>query len=342
MMAGWEPVHIVLALLVMSFIFIKLLLTKLQIQKGFWALFTERVLFAFIFTLIGVTIGYYLFNSSGTSPVAGLQLLWNPLQIATGQRVMTQKCNKCHSLERAFLANKDENDWRETVQRMADLDYPNISKGDVEQISSYLIANQQQREKKRDHRKNGKNLVARKCVICHDLERVFKADKTAQQWRKTLDTMVEFLGVSNFLSSQEKNDIIIFLSSRQSSTMEAATISSEEKIARALVARKCSAGCHALDRVLRVQKTQQQWMETIESMEAMSGDPNFLSENEEKMIVEWLLQQKNSSSQEDEARLTSTEAVHALVSSKCKVCHNIKTLFQENNSERVNFSGKTK
>ncbi|XCN73579.1 MAG: hypothetical protein Q3M24_02160 [Candidatus Electrothrix aestuarii] len=324
MMAGWEPVHIVLALLVVTFILIKLLLIKLQVQKGFWLLFIGRILFAFIFTLIGVTIGYCLFNSSEARSVAGLQqLLWNPLRVTTGQGGMAKKCSKCHSLERVFLADKNENDWRETVQRMADLDYPNISQGDVEQITSYLIVNQQQRGKKRDHRKNGKNLIARKCVICHDLERVFRAKKTTQEWTKTIDTMVGFLGVSNFLSLQEKNDIIIFLSTRQSSTMKATSISGEEKIARALVARKCSAGCHALDRVLRVQKTPQQWMETVESMEAMSGDPDFLSESEEKMIVEWLLQQKHSSSQEAEAGLDSPEAMHALVSNKCKACHNM-------------------
>ncbi|WLE95411.1 MAG: hypothetical protein QTN59_12035 [Candidatus Electrothrix communis] len=63
-------------------------------------------------------------------------------------------------------------------------------------------------------------------------------------------------------------------------------------MAEALVARKCSAGCHALDRVLRVDKNPQQWRETVESMEAMTGDPNFLSEQEKNVIINWLLHRK--------------------------------------------------
>ncbi|MCI5137744.1 MAG: hypothetical protein D3922_04860, partial [Candidatus Electrothrix sp. AR1] len=71
-------------------------------------------------------------------------------------------------------------------------------------------------------------------------------------------------------------------------------LSSKAKMAEALVARKCSAGCHALDRVLRVEKNPLQWRETVESMEAMTGDPKFLSEQEKDIIIDWLLHRKPS------------------------------------------------
>ncbi|WP_339136482.1 MAG: hypothetical protein WGN25_01195 [Candidatus Electrothrix sp. GW3-4] len=254
---------------------------------------------------------------------------------------MGGKCSKCHSLERVFLDFKEAKDWQQTVQRMAVLDYPNISQADVEQITAYLLEQQQRREQNTDRQKIGKNLVTRKCGICHDLSRVFRADKTVLEWEKTVDNMVAFLGVSNFLSTQERNDIITFLSSRQNRKRQGKP-PSEEKMAEALVARKCSAGCHALDRVLRVEKKPQQWLETVESMEAMTGDPTFLSEQEKEIIVDWLLHRKRPvTSQEEAVRSEGTEDVHTLISSKCTACHDLEKLFQGRIKKGTPFPGET-
>lgn len=327
MMSVWEAVHIVLALLLLALILIKLFLIKLHVQSSFRLILIGTVLFGFIFVLIGVTVGYYIFNSSETRAAGEMKMRWTLRTVASDQILMERKCSKCHSIERIFLSFKDGKDWQQTVQRMAELDYPNISKGDVERITDYLIEEQRRREKSTDRRKTGENLVSRKCRICHDLGRVFSANKTAQEWEETIDNMIELLGVSNFLSTQQKNDIILFLSSRQGSRIQS-KLSSKAKMAEALVARKCSAGCHALDRVLRVEKDPQQWRETVESMEAMTGDPNFLSEQEEDIVINWLLHRNRPFLQEKMVNLEAPEDVHTLISSKCIACHDLEKFFQ--------------
>lgn len=326
-MSAWEAVHIVLALLLLALILIKLFFIKLHVQSDFRLILAGTLVFGFIFILIGVTIGYYIFNPSGVRSPSELKTTWTTQHAVPGYSLMSRKCNKCHSLERIFLTYKDKKDWEQTVQRMAELDYPHMSKADIEQITTYLIQQQQRRAERTDPRKNGKNLVSRKCGICHDLARVFRANKTVLEWEKTVEDMVELLGVSNFLSTREKNDIILFLTSRQVGGIQG-ELSSEAKLVEALVARKCSAGCHALDRVLRVEKNMQQWRETVEKMEAMSGDPNFLSEKEEDIIIDWLLHRKRSFSQEEVVHSGSPEDVHTLISSKCTTCHDLEKLFQ--------------
>ncbi|MCI5124300.1 MAG: hypothetical protein D3925_07450 [Candidatus Electrothrix sp. AR5] len=341
MMSVWEAVHIVLALLLLALILIKLFLIKLHVQSSFRLILIGTSIFGFIFVLIGVTIGYYIFHPSGFRSAAEVKRRWTPRSIAADQNLMGRKCSKCHSLERVFLRSKDRKDWQQTVQRMAELDYPYISNVDVERITDYLVEQQQRREKSTDRQKTGKNLVTRKCGICHELGRVFSANKSAQEWEKTIDNMIELLGVSNFLSPQEKSDIVMFLSSRQGSKMQSKPSSKAKKI-EALVARKCSAGCHALDRVLRVEKDFQQWRETVENMEAMTGDPKFLSEQEKDIIIDWLLYRKQPLAQEKTVNSESPEDVHTLISGKCIACHDSEKLFQGRIREGGHSSGKIK
>lgn len=346
-MSVWEAVHIVLALLLLALILIKLFLIKLHVQSSFRLILIGTSIFGFIFVLIGVTIGYYIFHPSGFRSATEVKRRWSPRSIASDPHLMGRKCSKCHSLERIFLRFKERQDWQQTVQRMAELDYPYISKADVERITDYLIEQQQRREKSTDHRKIGKNLVSRKCGICHDLTRVFSANKTAPEWEETIDNMVELLGVANFLSPQERNDIVIFLGSRQGSRVQG-KISNETKKVEALVARKCSAGCHALDRVLRVEKNPQQWRATVESMEAITGDPTFLSEQEKDIIIDWLLHRKQPLAQEDQEETVNAEFVespeggHALISGKCIPCHDLEKLFQGRIREGGHSSGEAK
>lgn len=87
-------------------------------------------------------------------------------------------------------------------------------------------------------------------------------DMTRDKWAETVGDMMKIMGLPDFITEQEKEDIIAFLADRRRKRQEmwstdsrvttAETLSDEEmNEVRRLVARKCSAGCHALDRVLR-------------------------------------------------------------------------------------------
>jgi hypothetical protein len=331
---AWGGVHIILALLLLVLVLVRLFFIKLHIQGSSKLIVLGIILFGFIFILVGVTIGYYIFTPLGAGSVTEAKMGWVIGATVSDQDLMGRKCSKCHSLERIFVTYKEKKDWQQTVQRMAKLDYPNISDADAQRITAYLVEQQQRREKSMDHRKNGKNLVSRKCGICHDLDRVFGADKTLKEWEKTVDDMIKLLGVSNFLSTQEKKDLIVYLGSRKVRKVQPASSEMTQK-AEALVARKCSAGCHALDRVLRVSKTPQQWKKTIESMEAMTGKKDFLSKQEEERIIHWLIHRKQSD-------LESPENVHTLVSGECISCHDLEKLFQYRIKEELHPVGETR
>jgi len=58
-----------------------------------------------------------------------------------------------------------------------------------------------------------KELIRKKCTICHDLNRVKGAQKTREQWLATVDKMIKYNINADFLSESEKNLVVSFLSS---------------------------------------------------------------------------------------------------------------------------------
>jgi len=61
----------------------------------------------------------------------------------------------------------------------------------------------------------GKTLVTRKCGLCHELDRVLRAEKTAAEWSQTLDRMAGFMGDPTFLSTNESSDMVDYLVNRE-------------------------------------------------------------------------------------------------------------------------------
>jgi hypothetical protein len=197
------------------------------------------------------------------------------------------------------------------------------------------VQQQQKRQGEKDEKiqlEIGKSLVQQKCTMCHDLDRVFDVEKNKQEWTDTVGRMMKTTDDTDFISEQEKKDIVQFLSGRGKeieknlelhSESEESVKKSEDRV-KTLISLKCSAGCHALDRVLRVVgKSKEEWLATVNSMVEMSGDPHFLSEQEKKDIVQFLINREPKKREESGVRVQSSGTVHPLVSSKCSVCHDL-------------------
>ena len=91
---------------------------------------------------------------------------------------------------------------------------------DVKQVLNYLVEQQKKRQEKSVvslEEEIGKTLVSRKCSVCHNLDRVFGARKNKQEWTATVSRMIATMNDPEFLSKQEKSDIISFLSGRKRS-----------------------------------------------------------------------------------------------------------------------------
>jgi mono/diheme cytochrome c family protein len=325
-------IHIILALLLVPLIMIKVVIARRHAQLSTKLIMLGLAIFGLSFGLTGITAGYYALHRSDYKYAVLSDVDDEILNVEIGQKITNRKCSKCHSLERVYQSYKSDIAWTHTIHKMAELDYPNITNFDVKQIVGYLVQQQQKRqgeEKDKLRMEIGRSLVSRKCSVCHNLDRIFGAKKNRQEWTETVSRMTETNGDAEFLSVQEGEDIIYFLTHiRQNEQAEKSpekkVISEPSDRIKALVALKCSAGCHALDRVLRVHKDEKQWLETVNSMVEITGDPNFLTPQEKKDIVHFLSTRKPSkSSKQGGFDSEKSEDIHPLLDNKCNVCHDL-------------------
>ena len=328
-------IHIILALLLVPLIMIKVVIARRHAQLSTKLIMLGLAIFGLSFGLTGITAGYYALHRSDFKYSVLSDVDDEILNVEIGQKITNRKCSKCHSLERVYQSYKSDVAWTHTIHKMAELDYPNITNFDVKQIVGYLVQQQQKRqgeEKDKLRMEIGRSLVSQKCSICHNLDRIFGAKKSRQEWTETVGRMTKTNGDADFLTDQEAADIIYFLTNiRQSGQPEKPP---EKKVAenppdaiKALVALKCSAGCHALDRVLRVHKDETQWLETVNSMVEITGDPNFLTPQEKKDIIHFLSTRKPSkSSRMGALHPDISENVDPLLDNKCNVCHDLERI----------------
>ncbi len=324
-------IHIILALLLVPLIMIKVVIARRHAQLSTKLIMLGLAIFGLSFGLTGITAGYYALHRSDYKYTVLSDVDDDILNVEIGQKITNRKCSKCHSLERIYQSYKSDIAWNETIHKMAELDYPNITNFDVKQIVGYLVQQQQKRqgeEKDKLRMEIGRSLVGKKCSICHDLDRIFGIEKREQEWAETVSKMTITNDDDDFLSEQEAQDIIYFLTHIRKEKIEEKVVepspepSSEVK---ALVALKCSAGCHALDRVLRVEKNEKEWLETVNSMVEITGEPDFLTPEEKKKIVHFLSGRKQSKKSSALGGLHPdvSESIHPLIDNKCNVCHNL-------------------
>jgi len=211
-------IHIVLALIIVPLVVIKLLIVRRHPHLSARLPVLGITIFALSFGLTGISAGYYILHRSNLTYTTLSALDNDVLDLELGKAVMNKKCSKCHSLERVYRAYKSEKGWAGTVNKMALLDSPNITTFDVKQVLNYLIEQQKKRQKETSAdlgKEIGKTLVSRKCSLCHNLDRVFGARKNSKGWTATVSRMMKTMDDPEFLSEQEKSDIITFLSGRE-------------------------------------------------------------------------------------------------------------------------------
>ncbi|MCI5217987.1 MAG: hypothetical protein D3914_02030 [Candidatus Electrothrix sp. LOE2] len=329
-------IHVILALLLVPLIMIKVVIARRHAQLGTKLIMLGLAIFGLSFGLTGITAGYYALHRSDYQYAVLSDVDDEILNVEIGQKITNRKCSKCHSLERVYQSYKSDTAWSHTIHKMAELDYPNITNFDVKQIVGYLVQQQQKRqgeEKDKLRMEIGRSLVSKKCSLCHNLDKIFGAKKSRQEWTETVNRMTETNGDADYLSDQEKHDVVYFLTHIRKQEaqddgqgLEPSPTSDPSKKIEALIALKCSAGCHALDRVLRVyNKDEKAWLETVNSMVEITGNPNFLTEQEKKDIAHFLSARKptNTSGEPGSFHSVDTSELHPLLDNKCNVCHDL-------------------
>ncbi|MGR0480958.1 MAG: hypothetical protein ACTFAL_06010 [Candidatus Electronema sp. V4] len=331
---------IILALLLVPLIMIKVVIARQQAQISTKLILLGTAIFGLSFGLTGMAAKYYAQNGDRLkSSLLLSDAEQNTVSMEPGQAIMSKKCSKCHSLERIYTASMT--DWSPIVSRMANFDAPNISSTEVKHIAEYL---NQLEEKKRqqlldDKIKRGRKLISAKCSTCHSLDKIFIAEMNAQRWRETVDDMIKIVGEPSYMNDEEKEIIISFLSSRRQGRRELwadaesnGALSPQLDGVRKLISRKCSAGCHALERVLRSEKSREAWTETVNSMVEMTGDPEYLSEPEKRQIIDFLSLPLDKRGGGATAPPPSAGLEHPLLKAKCQRCHSLQIVEQAEKS----------
>jgi cytochrome c5 len=319
---------IILALLLVPLIMIKVVVARQKALVSTRLILLGMAIFTLSFGLTGMAAYYYSKRDSNKTVSDG------GMSMEPGQTIMSRKCSKCHTLERIYTSTVT--DWTPTVNKMAAFDSSNISEAEAEAIVSYL--NQKNEKQPVTETERGRKLIAAKCSICHSLDRVFIADMDEQHWRQTVEDMMKIEGTASYLSEEEKKLAVSFLSSRHLLRKDLGTKTGAEpqppvqEGVRSLVARKCSAGCHALDRVLRTEKTREAWLETVNSMIEITGHPEYLSAEEKEQIIKFLTlpAEQRGKTQDNGASAPpkSASPEPPLISSKCACCHTLDRVHQ--------------
>jgi glycine betaine catabolism B len=212
-------IHILIAMSLVPLLFVKVLIARYY--KSYYSALTSLglIIFCFAFILVALTAGPYLLRAASpkdtSSPVINASSQTTDLRAS--EALMQKRCSRCHTLDRVIGARKDVAGWTATVHRMQNLPGSHISEDDAGAILSYLVAADSiDSSTSQGELKVGKALVDGHCGRCHQLDRVYRSEFTAQKWQDTVTRMVGYArGTDGFFKPGEPQQIIQFLSKTQ-------------------------------------------------------------------------------------------------------------------------------
>jgi ferredoxin-NADP reductase len=232
-MAARSMLHMLLAMLMVPLLFVKVLIARYY--KTYYSVLTPLglIIFSLSFVLVTMTVGPYLLRKATIKDIslASIDMGTNQIDVESAQTLMQRRCAMCHNLDRVVGARKDAEGWLATVNRMRTLPGANISENDATTILSYLVSQVGiDNSTPKGETMIGKALVDSRCNRCHDLDRVYKSAKTAEDWASTVGRMVTY-APDGFLGPGEDQEVVKFLSATQ--TAEAVQARSEKAVATA-------------------------------------------------------------------------------------------------------------
>jgi cytochrome c2 len=209
--------HVILALSLIPLLGVKLLVARKYKLLTSRLFFLGMTIFLFAFLLNAISAGHYYLYKGAVREVTISSIDRETMNEDIGRQLVVKKCSKCHTLERIFRSFNDEEGWTRTVNRMSLIDTPNIRDYDAKQIIFFLVKQQESRigeNKEVVEEEIGKTLLGKKCTMCHDLDRIYQAQKSEKEWLATVERMKQHARDPNFLSENETKNIVDFLSTR--------------------------------------------------------------------------------------------------------------------------------
>jgi hypothetical protein len=139
--------HAYLGLALLPLLLIKLLVVRV-FKKYHPALpYLGVILFTAAFTLVGFTgLQRAILWAKGPRITIQQEEGTRNVSTAVGREILHYKCARCHGLKASYVFRKTEDDWRVTVERMAQKDRGLITGCQVDSIVGYLSSEQGSQE----------------------------------------------------------------------------------------------------------------------------------------------------------------------------------------------------
>ncbi len=140
--------HISLALALVVMVTVKMLMARRYPRHSSKLPLMGIVILTLSFVLTGISAGHYVMHRPNLPHTTLNVLNEETLDLELSRSITHNKCNKCHTLERVYRSVKTDEEWAETVNRMAFRDAPNITSFDVMHVLNYVIHQQKIRQDK--------------------------------------------------------------------------------------------------------------------------------------------------------------------------------------------------
>ena len=184
-----QAVHVTLAVMIFPLLGIKILIIRrlpgLEEKLPYFGV----AIFTLALTLNVVTAGFYFLRSLNPRYISLQFFDRSKFSAEVGRGLLEAKCQKCHTLERVFLAVKTEAEWEKTVNTMVTRD-PSIRDDEAAQIIYYLASARSVKTSPQALMLARMNLTDTKCGRCHMLERLYRVKRPSNEWSQIVDWMV--------------------------------------------------------------------------------------------------------------------------------------------------------
>ena len=151
-------------------------------------------------------------------------------------------------------------------------------------------------------------LVDTKCSKCHTIKRVFIHARTEEEWNSVIEKMVS--KVPGWISPEDAKQIFTEINTHWQERVQEMTAERKDFADNRLLFLDRCIMCHPANRILKENRSPQEWKETVERMRSEAGE--YITEEDASRIASFL---------SERSEVLKEDVGSELFVAKCLVCH---------------------
>lgn len=151
-------------------------------------------------------------------------------------------------------------------------------------------------------------LVDAKCSKCHTIKRVFIHARTEEEWHNVIDKMMA--KIPGWFGPEDAKQIFVEINTNWNEQVQEMTREREDYTDNRLLFLDRCVMCHPVNRILKENRSPEEWKETVERMRSEAGD--YITTEDATRITAFL---------SERSEVLKEDAGSELFVAKCLVCH---------------------